>query len=75
MTQEQLISDIVDFEMGSLGDRDSLILFAHLVKSGQAWVMQGYYGRMASSLIKVGLITPQGEVNWNEWDDVSGDLL
>ena len=72
MTQEQLISDIVDFEMGCLGDRDSLLMFGHLIKSGQVWVLQGYYGRMANALIKSGIITQQGEV---QWDMVDEDLL
>lgn len=69
MTQEQIISDIVDFEMGSLGRRDTLILFGELVKTGMAWTLQGAYGRMAHELITIGLITPQGQVNWNEWKD------
>lgn len=73
MTQEQILSDIVDFEMGSLGRRDTLVLFGELVKTGMAWTLQGTYGRMADELITIGLITPQGQVNWNEWKDDTED--
>lgn len=75
MTQDELITNLVDFEMGCLGSRDTLILFAELVKTGRAWTLQGSYGRMAEALIKDGVVTPQGQVDWSKYVEDTEDLL
>lgn len=36
--------------------------WAYLVKNGQAWKLQGWYGRTAQGLIDAGYITQSGKI-------------
>lgn len=62
-----LVGSIMAYEEGELGAEGTLKLFAELVKSGQAWQLQGSYGRAAERLInkryltRKGVITKSGE--------------
>lgn len=44
------------WESGTLSDSETIELFQHLVDSGQAWSLQGVYGRTATALIANGEI-------------------
>ena len=57
-----LVGYIMDFESGNMGDKKSLELFSHLIKTGQAWTLQGCYGRTARQLIDGGHISESGEI-------------
>ncbi len=57
-----LVGSIMDFESGNMGDAKALELFSHLIKTGQAWTLQGYYGRIAKQLIDGGDISKDGEI-------------
>lgn len=57
-----LVGAIIEYESGDLDDEGTLRLFGELIKSGQAWILQGHYGRTAKALIDAGLISPDGEV-------------
>jgi len=48
------IEKIIAFEEGTLEDDEMFELFQQLVDSGQAWTLQGFYGRMACRLIAAG---------------------
>ena len=61
---------IVAYENGDLSDRGSLILFGQLIASGQAWTLQGSYGRTAVALIREGLIGQDGAVDWDHAESV-----
>lgn len=50
------VGAIIAFENGSLSENEILELFQHLVDTGLAWQLQGFYGRTARALIDRGLI-------------------
>ena len=50
----QLIDDIVDYENGDMTEERIINLFQKLINTGQAWTLQGHYGRMARGLIDGG---------------------
>ncbi|WP_329289515.1 hypothetical protein [Streptomyces pseudovenezuelae] len=54
--------DLISYEQGELSARETLELFALLVKSGMAWTLQGSYGRTANELIHAGYLTREGGV-------------
>ena len=64
-----LTGNIIAFEDGDLSSNEVLALFAHLVKTGMAWTLQGSYGRTAASLIQQGYISRSGEVLMEVDDD------
>lgn len=57
-----LTGNIIAYEQGELSDKGILELFSRLVKTGQAWSLQGCYGRMAHNLIEQGYLSKQGEI-------------
>jgi hypothetical protein len=57
-----LVGQIMEYEMGTLSDQETVELFSELVKTGMAWNLQGAYGRAAQALIEGGIITPEGEI-------------
>ena len=56
------IDQIILFEQGELDDNQTLELFAQLVKTGNAWTLQGSYGRIAMGLINAGYLDKEGNV-------------
>lgn len=54
---------IIQYESGELDDQQVVFLFADLVRTGQAWILQGHYGRTAQRLIEAGWIDRKGNVS------------
>lgn len=54
--------DVMAYEMGELDERETLELFALLVKAGLVWTLQGSYGRTARRMIDEGYLTEDGRV-------------
>ena len=57
-----LVGYIMDYESGNISDAEILELISHLIKTGQAWTLQGHYGRTATQLIDGGYISKTGEI-------------
>jgi hypothetical protein len=51
------VDDIMKFEDGEMTDDEVIALFQELVNDGSVWSLQGYYGRIATTLIDQGLVT------------------
>ena len=66
-----LVDKIIAFESGELSSKGILELFADLIKTGQAWQLQGCYGRTAQGLIDKGLIDTQGVINWEVYQELA----
>ena len=52
-----LVDDIIAVEEGELSEDDEIAVFQELVNNGQAWRLQGSYGRAAMDMIERGFIT------------------
>lgn len=57
------IDKIIAYESGELTDQQLVYFFAELVQSGDAWTLQGHYGRTAAALIDAGYIDREGNVS------------
>ena len=57
-----LVGGIIAFENDELNDEKVLELFSLLIKTEQAWTLQGHYGRTAKQLIDDGYISETGEI-------------
>lgn len=57
-----LVDKIIAYEAGNLTLKGIVNLFAELVRTGQAWTLQGHYGRTATSLIEGGIIDKKGNI-------------
>jgi hypothetical protein len=55
------IDTLIAYESGELTDAQTINFFAELIKTKQAWSLQGSYNRMAEAMITAGFITPEGE--------------
>jgi hypothetical protein len=59
-----IVDLIVRFEGGELDGPETVELFSRLVASGDAWRLQGSYGRAAASLIDAGILDADGNIDW-----------
>ncbi len=55
-----VVGAIMAFESGQLGQEGTIRLFQFLIDTGQAWTLQGSYGRAAEALIRAGFCHPAG---------------
>lgn len=49
-----LVDKIMAYEAGEMSDQEEIKFFQELIDSGQAWTLQGHYGRTARALIDAG---------------------
>lgn len=60
--ENDLVSDIMAYEMGEMNDIQAVRFFSRLVKNGLAFSLQGSYGRTAKSLMAEGIIDRNGNI-------------
>jgi hypothetical protein len=58
-----LVDSIIAYESGEMTAEEMVYFFAELVKTGQAWTLQGHYGRTAHRLIEMGIIIENGDID------------
>jgi hypothetical protein len=61
-----LVDYIMKFEGDNMTVAEMLSLFSYLIKTGQAWTLQGMYGRQAKALIDAKTISKTGVINWSK---------
>lgn len=64
------IDNIIAYEQGELTTRETVELFSELVKSGEAWRLQGHYGRTAKAFIDANILHPSGEINQTQLNEL-----
>jgi hypothetical protein len=62
MKKFDFLEAIINFESGDLRGQEVLELFSQLIKTGQAWSLQGSYGRYTENLIARGYLSSEGEI-------------
>jgi len=62
MKKVYILNMIMDFESGVMDEEEIIKMFQKLIDTGDAWTLQGSYGRMAKALIEEGLCTLPKEV-------------
>jgi hypothetical protein len=60
--KEDILDKIIAYEMGELNDIETIKLFSNLVQNGNAWSLQGHYGRTATALIRGEYLTSAGQI-------------
>src|SRR5207248_2797649 len=55
-----LVDDVMSWEQGDMSEEDEIAFFQRLIDSGDAWKLQGAYGRNAQALIDAGKCHPAG---------------
>lgn len=58
----RMIDSIIRYEQGELDEAEMIDLFSKLIKSGQAWTLQGSYGRTAKALIDNKVLPSKAEI-------------
>lgn len=64
-----LMQRVVQYESEANSLEWIVQLFADLIATGLAWQLQGRYGREAKAMIDEGIITVQGDVNWDYYEE------
>jgi hypothetical protein len=64
-----LMQRVVEYESEEHSLEWIVQLFADLIATGLAWQLQGRYGREAKAMIDEGIITVQGDVNWDYYEE------
>ena len=49
---------------------DQLKAWAYLIRTGQCWSLQGWFGRTATAIIQEGMISTDGTINWDLYNDL-----
>lgn len=62
MTKGYTVNQLMAYEEGAMTPEQERKLFSALIKSGDAWRLQGHYGRTAQAYIESGQIDSKGRI-------------
>lgn len=57
-----VVSKIIAYEGGEMDQDETVQFFSEIIKAGLLFTLQGHYARMASQLVRAGLIDPLGNI-------------
>lgn len=57
-----VVGFLIAYESGEASPLEVIEGFSHLIRTGQAWTLQGSYGRAARTLIDNGMLTAEGGI-------------
>lgn len=63
------------FEMEDATNEEKLEAWAVLIKTKLCYSLQGWFGRTANNLIDKGLISKEGVIDWDEFDNLINEVL
>jgi hypothetical protein len=66
-----MVDAIIRYETGNLPTEETVQMFAYLIKTGTVWRLQGSYGRAARQMIVDGVISRDGEINWERLEELN----
>lgn len=64
---------IMRFEQGDVTQEETVVGFAELIRTGIVWSLQGFYGRTARNIIDGGLVSREGVVDWDRYNELTED--
>jgi hypothetical protein len=64
------VDKIMAYENGEQTIRETVEMFAEMVKDGSAWQLQGCYGRTAKNFIDEGILDHAGNINLERLEEV-----
>lgn len=73
-TSFDVVGAMMDWEDGRSDEGKTKELFQHLVNSGQAWHLQGMYGRTANDMLESGFIKKPKNKGKGQKDAYGNDL-
>ena len=56
------IDKIISYESGDMNREETIVFFAEMIETGDAYRLQGHYQRVANMLIDNGIISEEGDV-------------
>jgi len=56
---------------GATGEQ-KIQAWAYLIKTKAVWSLQGWFGRTATAFMEQGVISFEGEVNWEVYHELNG---
>ena len=65
---QRIVDLMIKWEDEGLAPKDELELFSYLITTGDAWTLQGFYGRTADFYIENGYISSLGEILVDDTD-------
>ncbi len=57
------INKIIKYENGEMNEHEVIQFFQELINTGEAWTLQGHYGRIATALIRAGMCQRKSQHN------------